>query len=327
MAFLFNIDEIAKTTIDTAAFIVCQIKLLLKERNHMNSRKEDQRRNGMPWTCDIYQLKMGLCTALLILGLVGCERLPEPSCRETVQVFERNEQQVLKAANGVYLRKDFNIAACERGAGAKENEPRRFVAGGGDVFYWYEDRLVGMREYGGRVRGGKWPKEYQPKIQIYIGFGGNDSVGENNKNKLWWFENAIPHAMYPIDLLPNFGLKEPGPEAGKGSVKSSPPYWAVRGTHRPGTGWPFTTFCSMRSPDGWDGKDYSPEATKEQDPEWLVRARTFENITVGNTCRGKVSADNGKSIGAMVDVPGAAVKDIDKIYKAVAAYLSEMTVE
>lgn len=283
----------------------------------------------MPWTRNAYQPKMGLCAALLMLGLVGCERPPEPSCRETVQVFERNGQQVLQAVNGIYLKKEFNISSCTWEKGRKEPDVRRFVAGGSDVFYWYENRLIEMQEYGGRVRGGNWSKNYQPQIQIYIGFGSNDSVSEENKNKPWWFEPAIPHAMYPIDLLPNFGLKEPDLEAGKGSVKSSPPYWAVRGTHRSGsgTGWPFTTFCSMRSPDGWDGKDHSPEATKEQDPKWLVRARTFENTTVGNTCRGKVSADNGKSIGAMVDVPGAAVKDIDKIYKAVAAYLSEMTVE
>lgn len=265
---------------------------------------------------------------LSMLGFAGCERPPEPSCRETAQVFERNGQQVLQAVNGVYLRKDFNMTSCTWGKDGKEDEPRRLVAGGADDFFWYEDRLIGTREYAERNKRGDWPKEYKPRILIMIGFGVNQAVGESDREKSWWFEPAIPHAIYPIDLLPNFGLKEPDPEAGKMAIRSSPsPYWAVRGTSRPGTGRPFTTFCSMRSPDEWDGKDYSSEATKERDPVWLVQAKTFEDRKDGNTCRGHVAADNGKSIGAMVDVPGVAVKDIDKIYKAVAAYLSSMTVE
>ncbi|GKT21583.1 hypothetical protein [Acidovorax sp. SUPP3334] len=266
---------------------------------------------------------------LSLSALASCkEHKPELTCRESVEVFERNGQQVLKATNGVYLKKDFNITSCSVEPGRKEPGAKTFVAGGSYAFYWYEGRLASGREYSERKRKGDWPDEHKPRIEIYIRFGENQSISEADKPKSWWWQPAIPHKIYPIDLLPNFGLDVADPEAGVGSIKSRPsPYWAVRGTARIDGGSPYTTFCSMKSPPGWDGKNYSPEATKERDVAWLIQAKTYEESILGNTCRGSVSADNGKRVGAMIDVPGAALKDIDKIYKAVAAYLSEMTAE
>ncbi|MBF9264126.1 hypothetical protein [Paracidovorax cattleyae] len=290
----------------------------------MNSRKEDQRRNGMPWTRDAYQLKMGLCTALLMLGLVGCERPPEPSCRETVQVFELNGQQVLQAVNGVYLRKDFNVRGCSAETNSREGRVKRFVAWGADRFYWYEGRLVSVSEYSELVKKGLWPQEVQPDIYIMMKFGPNQPVNDADREKPWWFKPALPHKIYPIDLLPNFALEIPDPEAGHGPIKSKPSaYWAVRGTEDFETKKPYVTFCSIKPPEGKPGNDVS----HQRDVRWLINGKTYEDNYVGNTCRGNASADNGKNIYAMVDVPGAALKDIDKIYKAVAAHLSEMTVE
>lgn len=269
---------------------------------------------------------------VVVLGfsaLASCqEHKPELTCRESVEVFERNGQQVLQATNGVYLKKNFNITSCADKSSGKEAGMKKLVAGGGYAFYWYEGRLASAREYSERKRKGDWPNEHKPRIEIYIRFGENQPMSEADKQKSWWWQPAIPHKLYPIDLLPNFGLDFADPEAGIGQVKSRPsPYWAVRGTARRDGGNPYTTFCSMKSPSEWDGKDYSAGATKELDISWLIEARTYDETTVGNTCRGNVSADNGKSIGGMLDVPGAALKDIDKIYKAVANYLSEMTVE
>ncbi|MRD47238.1 hypothetical protein [Caenimonas koreensis] len=147
-------------------------------------------------------------------------------------------------------------------------------------------------------------------------------------NPEWWYQPRIAHERYPIDLLPNFGLDAPDPQAGVGTVKSAPsPYWAIRGTTAVRSKRPYSTSCSVKPPPDWDGKDFSDKATRARDVAWLVQAEAGAYVDIGNTCRGFASADNGKLITAKIDVPGMAISDIDKIYLAAARRLSEVTVD
>ncbi|GKT21584.1 hypothetical protein [Acidovorax sp. SUPP3334] len=266
---------------------------------------------------------------LSLSALASCkEHKPEPICQETVQVFERNGQRVKQSVNGIYLKEDFPVSGCGRGGKGGTPGEEKYVRMGFNNFYWRENRLFTMKEYSELLREGKWPKEEVPMVKILIDFERQGIPAEKDLPKDWWYQPAIPHKLYPIDLLPNFGLDVPDPEAGVGKIKSKPTvYWAIRGTMDKLSGTPYTTFCSLRSPPERDPKDYTDEATKARDPSWLVQAKTYESDTVGNTCRGYVGADNGKFISAMIDVPGAAVKDIDKIYDELAKKLSEMTVD
>lgn len=268
------------------------------------------------------------CVALAAFALAGCKQPPEPTCEETVQVFERNGQRAFQTVNGIYLKANLPISGC--GNKRENNGPgkNKYVSLIFESFYWHNNKLFDMKEYSRLLKKGEWPEDPPPLVKIIIDFDRQSASAKRDPSKDWWYQPAIPHRLYPIDLLPNFSLENPDPEAGVGRIKSKPTvYWAVRGSVDKLNGNPYVTFCGMKSPDGWDGKDYSPEATKERDPQWLVQARTFENTTVGNTCRGYVTADNGSPIAAMVDVPGAAVKDIDKVYKAMAANLSKIIVE
>lgn len=266
---------------------------------------------------------------VVLLALTACKKYkPEPSCQETVQVFEHNGQRVFQSLNGIYLKESFPIWACASKPDSKDPYQRKFVNAGRDNFYWREGKLFTTKEYAALLREGKWSKDYSPFVPIRIKFGTEEWDKKIEPSIDWWFQPAIPHKLYPLDLLPNFGLDAPDPNAGIGPIKTKPTvYWAVRGTKNAASGFPNTTFCSMKSPPERYKNDYSLEATKARDIAWLIQAKTYEEDMVGNTCRGYVSADNGKSIAAMVDVPGVLVKDIDKIYKALARHLSELTVE
>lgn len=131
--------------------------------------------------------------------------------------------------------------------------------------------------------------------------------------------------MYPIDLLPNFGVDGgPDPQAGIGPIKTpAGPYWAVRGTFNPATKYPFTTRCSFKPPLG----NKEGDVAYQLDPTWILVGETYLQDQSGNTCRGNVSADSGVDIGGRLDVPGIGVPEIDKIYKAMAKLLSELIVE
>lgn len=266
--------------------------------------------------------------ALVVLTLAGCKRPPEPSCEETVQVFEHNGQRVFQTVNGIYLKGDSPISGC--GDKRENNGPgkNKYVNRMFESFYWHDKKLIDMKEYSRLIKKGEWPNNPPPLVKIIINFDNQNASAKRDPSKEWWYQPAIPHQLYPIDLLPNFALEIPDAEAGIGRIKSRPKaYWAVRGTVDNFTKKPYVTFCSLKSPPGRDPKDYSEEATKERDPLWLIQAKTYEEDFVGNTCRGYVSASNGQSIAAMIDVPGAAVKDIDRIYKAMAVRISAMTVE
>jgi hypothetical protein len=255
----------------------------------------------------------------LTLSLAACkEHKPEPSCHETVKVIERNGQRVIQAVNGLYLRADFPIAGCASKPYSADPWARTLVNSGTYTFYWWRGRFYDGPEYAALAKSGAPIDKESTTIQGDIGF--NDI----SLNPAWWYQPAIPHQHYPIDLLPNFGLDKPDAQAGIGPIKTMPTsYWAVRGTKNPHSGHPYVNnYCSMNSPPNWDGKDF----TFARDVRYLVQASTTPS-RIGNTCRGGVWADNGKPIGARVDIPGLALPDIDKIYQAISQRLSQFTVE
>ncbi|WP_208943523.1 hypothetical protein [Paracidovorax avenae] len=268
------------------------------------------------------------CVALAAFALAGCKQPPEPTCEETVQVFERNGQRAFQTVNGIYLKANLPFSGCgnkRENNGSGKNKYVRLIF---ESFYWHNNKLSDMKEYSQLLKRGEWPKDPPPLVKIIIDFDRQNASTKRDPGKDWWYQPAIPHKLYPIDLLPNFALESPDPEAGIGRIKSKPKaYWAVRGTLNSLTRNPYLTFCSMKSPPERDPRDYSEDATKERDPSWLIQAMTYEEDFVGNTCRGYVSASNGQPIAAMIDVPGAAVKDIDRIYTAMAEKISAMTVE
>lgn len=258
--------------------------------------------------------------AVLTLALLsGCKR-PEPEdtrpCAATVKITQRNGVDVVQTDSGLYLR-----ASIAKGwyCGSTPDS-RHLITRGTGRFFWFEGKLLpySVNENSAMISLPTiaWgDANTQAKIKESIGY------------KDWWYQPAIPHKLYPLDLLPNWAVDGgPDPQAGVGIIKRSPPTWAVRGTVNPNGKKPFTTQCSMKPPPEWDGKDYRPAATKELDPAWLIQAATSKSLNF-NTCRGGVSADNGAFIGATIDVPGAAVPDIDKIYKLVGQWLAQIIVE
>lgn len=257
------------------------------------------------------------------LAVAACkEHKIEPTCSESVLVTERNGHKVRQTLSGVYIKADQIWGmSCESNPYSDNPQRRHFISTLFSKYYWFNGRLIGHAD----ADFSKVDRRKAPFIELISNF----QVGPPKPNPIsdWWFHPAIPHQRYPIDLLPNFGLDQPDPNAGVGPILSKPTvYWAVRGTQSKRNGTPEVTRCSMRSPPNWDGKDYSPGATKERDPGWLIQAKTYAETTVGNTCRGYVSASNGK-LAAMIDVPGAGLPEIDKIYQAVSQKLTDLTVE
>jgi hypothetical protein len=301
----------------------------------------------------VTRLTLQMCwlviSVLMALWLSGCKR-PEPiderPCSETIKVTQRNGVDVVQTVSGLYLK---NQKGRWQGFGldcGSTPETRHLVDASTFTGMWANGQFepeIGpgyTKEQWGKLTRGEQAKAKEPwqkdgsMVKMYIRLRELPSPEEVKKTEVsigfqeWWYAPAIPHKLYPLDLLPNWAVDGgPDPQAGIGPIKSRPTtYWAVRGVLNPRTKRPYTTFCSMNSPPGWDGKDHRPEATKELDPVWLVQATSPKDQN-GNTCRGGVSADNGAYIGAMIDVPGKAVPEIDKVYKAAAKLLSELIVE
>jgi hypothetical protein len=286
---------------------------------------------------------------LFAVTLSSCKR-PEPAipdtvpCIETIKVTQRNGVDVVQTISGLYLKA--KVPGIDYLCG-RSPETRHLVDHASFDMPWANGQFAPVigpgytKEQWSKLKRSEQAAVMEPwhkhgaYVQMGIGFG-NDKLAQEQvqKDKAegryqdWWYEPAIPHKLYPIDLLPNWAVKDgPDPQAGIGPIKSMPTtYWAVRGVLSPKTKRPYTTFCDMNSPPDWDGKDHRPEATKALDPIWLIQA-TAPKTQNGNTCRGSVSADNGAAIGARLDVPGNAIPEIDKVYKAAAKLLSELIVE
>jgi hypothetical protein len=300
-------------------------------------------------------VKTSLHPALWILVLTAallssCKR-SEPEipdtvpCSETIKVTQRNGVAVVQTVSGLYIKAKMRGFGYDRSCG-RTPETRHLIEGGSFWMYWangqfepevgpgYTTEQWGKLTIGERAKAKEPWRKHGALIEMHIGFSEKSTLEKTQKNSddlrlhKWWYEPVLPHKLYPLDLLPNWGLKDgPDPQAGIGQLKNSPPTWAVRGTLYKPTGRPELTRCSMNSPPGWDGKDHKPEVTKELDPVWLLQATTPTG-EIGNTCRGYLGDDKtGYLIGAMIDVPGNAVPDIDKIYKTAAHLLSELIVE
>lgn len=256
---------------------------------------------------------------LACASLVACkEYKPGPSCAETALVTERNGHRVYQTLSDVYLKADeVDMRACGSKPYSEDPWQKKFVARIHQNYYWGKGRLI---RTDAELRDAGLKPAQAPLIELHIEF---EPDFKHKPPPTWWYAPAIPHQRYPIDLLPNFGLDQPDPNAGVGPILSKPTvYWAVRGTKSWRDGLPFTTFCGIHPPPG----NAENDVAYQRDPKWLVQGQTSIEKVVGNTCRGGVSATNGK-LGAMIDVPGAALPDIDKIYQAVSLKLTELTVE
>ena len=265
------------------------------------------------------------------VALIGCkEHKPQPTCRQTLKVVERNGQRVLESLNGIYLKEDFPVGGCVGRPYSDDHYQHHYVQSGSEQLYWFNSKLYTGKEMMAAKAAGKWPEVPSGPgqmpyaiVEIGIGFWAVDAP-EPKPSPDWWYRPAMPHKLYPIDLLPNFGLEKPSPQANIDPIKDlDQVYWAIRGSKSLRTGEPYTTRCDIQPPPGNPAKDVSYQGN----PAWLIQGETYTKYSIGNTCRGGVNAGNGKRLGAYVDVPGMAVKDIDKIYRAVAQHLSDLTVE
>lgn len=283
----------------------------------------------LPFGLQSFLLPMVLVTSCMFL--IGCkDHKPQPTCSETLKVVERNGQRVLESLNGIYLKEDFPVGGCAGQPFSEDHYQHHYVKSGLEHLYWYNGKLYTGNEMMAAKTAGKWPEgplsPVNPSyaiVAIGIAFS-EEGAPEPKPDPDWWYSPALQHKLYPIDLLPNFRLNQPDPKAGIGPIKDlDGVYWAIRGTKSPITGRPYMTRCDIQPPRNNPAKDISYQGN----PAWLMQGETYTNYSVGNTCRGGVSASNGKPLGARVDVPGMAVKDIDKIYRAVAQHLSDLTVE
>lgn len=258
-------------------------------------------------------------------------------CSETIKITQRNGVDVVQTVSGLFIK------AKVRGFGydcGRTPETRHLVDAGSFDMTWANEQfepVIGpgySKEQWNKLTIGEQADVLAPWrmhgafVQMGLGFGNKLEAEERArqfKTYDWWRTPAIPHKLYPIDLLPNFGVKDgPDPKAGIGPIKTpAGPYWAVRGTLNPATKFPFTTRCSIKPPLG----NKEGDVAYQLDPKWILMGETYLQDQNGNTCRGIVSADNGVDIGGRLDVPGKAVPEIDKVYKAASKLLSELIVE
>lgn len=276
-----------------------------------------------------YLLSVVIATGGVVF--IGCkEYKPQPTCKQTLKVVERNGQRVLESLNGTYLKEDFPVGGCAGRPYSDDHYQHHYVQSGTEQLYWLNGELYDRPKRLAAEAAGKWPEApsgpgKMPYAIIEIGIAFAEvGVPEPKPDPDWWYSPALPHKLYPIDLLPNFRLDKPNSQAGIGPIKDlDSVVWAVHGSKSPRTGRPSVTRCEIQPPPGNHEKDVSYQGS----PTWLIQGETYTKYSIGNTCRGGVSADNGKPLSARVDVPGMAVKDIDKIYRAVAQHLSDLTVE
>lgn len=265
-----------------------------------------------------------ICSALLSLLLLGsCGKTYDPNapenrpCLEQLKVFDVKGQKAWKTIGGQYIRVGSMGPNCGKlDDKAKINE---YVTGGIGGYEW----LIGEGRFWNEGVA-KLPKTNEgfpdmskiDHVKLYFTFS-SSPPRKYEPVPDWWYETALPHKLYPIDLLPNWGLDKPG---GKrvGGIDSH--YWAVRGTKSPESGKPYINmYCEMV---------YEPmemyshrELAKE-----LERAIKPAGGKGQNTCRGSISASSGK-ISAMIDTPSTLVPEMDKVFNAVSLKLSDIVIE
>jgi hypothetical protein len=284
------------------------------------------------WSWTSFRLQHFLLSAVMgVTALTGCkEHKPQPRCSETLKVVEHNGQRVLESLNGIYLKEDFPVGGCAGSPFSEDHYQHHYVQSGFEQLYWFNSKLYTGKEMMAAKAEGQWPevpsgpgKMPYAIVEVGITFA-EIGAPEPKPGPDWWYSPALPHKLYPIDLLPNFGLEKPNLQPNIEPIKNlDQVYWAVRGSKSPRTGRPSVTRCDIQPPPGNPAKDVSYQGN----PAWLIQGESYTKYSIGNTCRGGVNADNGKRLGAYVDVPGMVVKDIDKVYRAVAQHLSDLTVE
>jgi hypothetical protein len=263
---------------------------------------------------------------ICLLILSACKKY-DPSafenqpCEKRVTETKRNGIDVVQTIDGVYMRAD--IARGWPCGSTPETLRLATGGGGGKGFYWYQGKPYKL-PFGGEP---EVPYIHIGLLVVGVGPKARESaenVAEHDKRtgfQEWWLTPRIPHKLYPIDLLPNWGRRDgPDPQAGTAPIQEIA-YWAVRGVLDV-RGRPFTTSCAIRPPPGNPLNDFR----YQRDPVWLVQGETVPGVH-GNTCRGGVRASNGTSAGAWIDVPGDGLPDIDKIYKYASEWLSTLIVE
>jgi hypothetical protein len=283
---------------------------------------------------------LAVSTSVLV---ISCKR-PEPEdtrpCSETIKITQRNGLDVVQTVSGLYLKSQKGLWQGFGFVCGPTPETRHLVDASTFTGMWANGQFepeIGpgyTKEQWGKLTRGEQAKSKEPwqmqgsMVKMYLQF--RDIVTDARDKELngtqdWWYAPAIPHKLYPLDLLPNFAIDgAPDPQAGAGPIKSKPTvYWAVQGLVHPRTKRPYVTFCSIKPPAG----NKESDVAYQRDPKWLIQGETYLKDQNGNTCRGGVSADNGGYAGGMIDVPGKAVPEIDKVYKAAANLLSKLIVE
>ena len=279
--------------------------------------------------------RAGWAIALLaVLSLLGCKPKVEDlrTCAERLQVTTRNGVKVVKTLSGLYLK----LNGASWGCGTTP-ETEHLVDAGDVGLVWNHGEFMPdvpkpftqeqWDKLDGPVRGvllQPW-REGGANVHLYFRFDGDPprSLEQRKKDfgvKDWWYAPKIPHKTYPLDLLPNYRLKE---EAANLNAETTAikydTYWQVRGSLNPLSKKPYITVCDMQPPAKWDGSENSWQV-----PVWLVQAQASGYNLF--SCRGGISAENDQ-YGAMIDIPQKAVPEIDKIYKAASQYLSNLVVE
>lgn len=268
-------------------------------------------------------MNSALLSSVLLASLllnVGCQKQPPtPSCKDTLRTVVINGQRAFESTNGLHVKDGFPVFGCTSHPYSENPADNKYVQGGLEYLHWYQGKLYDAKDTALAEAEGRWPKTTIPSpyatIVIEIKFGHPQAHPD------WWYSPAVPHALYPIDLLPNFGRDAPVDDAAIKPLKDTDSiYWKVRGGPM---GAVSITRCEIKPRQDATKSDRSSLT----DPSWLIRGETEVRETLGNTCRGYVAADNNKPLGARIDVPGAALKDIDKIYVAVARHISEWTID
>lgn len=271
-----------------------------------------------------------LFMVVAIAAIPGCKKhKPEPTCRETLKVTERNGQRVLQAVNGLYLREDFPVSGCKSQSDSEDPYQRQFVDGGLVQLFWLNHKIINGHEHKALQRAGKFSDSDTPYaiVEIEIYFPQPKELNITNlRSKDWQFRASTSHLRYPIDLLPYYFTKTPTePVDSKKLTFDGGQHWAVPGSLEPATSQPYVVYCTLNLPP----RVVDAKATESLESlfQRLIRSNAPEKENIGNTCRGRIQADNGKSIFARIDIPGNSVADIDKIFQATSKHLSELIVD
>ncbi len=233
-------------------------------------------------------MKNALLSSTLLATLfltAGCQKdTPAPSCKQTLETTVVKGQNALESINGLQLKDTFPVFECTSRPYSENPADNKYVARGLEYLHWYQGEL-----YDNKTTAPARAEGYAT-IVIEIQFGARQARPD------WWYSPALPHTLYPIDLLPNFGREAPVTDAAIQPLKDTDSiYWKVRGARQD------VTRCDIQ-PRQDAGKSDRSSLTE---PNWLIRGETEVRQWIGNTCRGHVMADNNKPLAHELTCRGA----------------------